>query len=48
MQDLTKAIAKLIQERYEFSPGLGIEPEVVAFSVTGKAEEVLTAKAGSE
>jgi hypothetical protein len=35
-QIMIAAIAKLIQERYEFSPGLGSEPEIGFFLTRSK------------
>jgi hypothetical protein len=47
IHDLTKAITKLIQDRYEFSPGRGSESEVMAFSSAVKTEQAPAVKTGS-
>jgi hypothetical protein len=46
-QIMIAAIAKLIQERYEFSPGLGGEPEIGLLSDEVKTGQALAAKTGS-
>ncbi len=48
IHDLTESIAKLIQERYEFSAGLGSEPQVAASSQELESSLAISARsAGS-
>ncbi len=47
IHDLAKSIAKLVQERYEFSPGLGSEPQVTSSSQPLESSLALSARTGS-
>ena len=47
IRDLAKSIAKLVQERYEFSPGRGSEPQVTPSSQTPEFNHALAAHGSS-
>jgi hypothetical protein len=47
IHDLTESIAKLVQERYEFSPGRGSEPGDASSSQRLEINHVLAAQSGS-
>jgi hypothetical protein len=47
IHDLAKSIAKLVQERYEFSPGLGSEPQITSSSQGLESNHALAARTGS-
>jgi hypothetical protein len=47
VDDLTKSIARLIQARYEFSPGRGVEPGVALPTDRDNTKQAFAAKTGS-
>jgi hypothetical protein len=48
IHDLTEAIAKLVQERYEFSPGRASEPQATQSSQGSGPKHAVAARSGSD